>query len=591
MQLAIAFVLALPLGVFAQSGGVAPLFGGGANQVTASLVSEVSRAAPGESFRIAVQLDHQEHWHTYGKVLPEGVIGKPTTLKFEVPEGWSVEELPWPETVEVDSTGGKKSEGYEGTVYLPARVTASASSPVGESVTILVKVDALVCDPQNCMPIKPEASLEIAVGASAIANTDSAGIFDAVMDEARSPDEAEDEEPQSWISLLFLAFLGGLILNVMPCVFPVLGIKVMGFVNQAGENRRMILWHGLAYTAGVLVCFWALGAVLIALQSGGADLGWGFQLQSPVFVFLLTFFLFMFALNMVGVFEVGSSAVGVGQELQNRSGLGGSFFSGLLATVVATPCAAPFLGPALGFAFTLPPVPTLLFFTVIGLGLSSPYLVLSLFPKWVSALPRPGAWMESFKQAMAFLLFGTSAYLLWSLEAMVGEEKLLWTFLAFAFVAFGCWVYGRWCLPHRKPVSRIVGGLVALLAIAGGLAKAWPGEEGKWEDWSPERVAELREKGTPVYVDYTARWCATCQVNKRVYDDPALVALIEAKGITLLKADWTNEDERITRALADLGKAAVPVNVLYVPSQDDPVILPELLTVDNVSEALGAIVD
>ncbi len=585
--------------VAGQGVSVAPAFGGGGSkQLTASLVAEVTEAAPGKTFRIAVKLEHEEHWHSYGKVLPEGVIGKPTRLTFTVPEGWTVEELPWPATAEVDSTGGKKSEGYEGTVYLPATVTPAADAATDGTAEIQVKVDALVCDPQNCMPAKPEASLSLKIGPTAVANAEMAEIFAKVgagaVVGAKNGDAAGVGTERSFLSYLVLAFIGGLILNVMPCVFPVLGIKIMGFVNQAGEDRRKILMHGLAYAAGVLVCFWALAGLLIALKSGGQDLGWGFQLQSPVFVFCLALFLFLFGLNMAGLFEVGSSAVGVGQELQSKSGLGGSFFSGLLATVVATPCSAPFLGPALGFAFTLPAASSLLFFTVIGVGLASPYLVLSAFPKAVAALPRPGAWMETFKQLMSFLLFATVAYLLWTLEAMIDESLLQKVLFALVLAAMGGWIYGRWSLPHKKPATRALGVVGGMGVVAIAVWLGWPGglsSVNKWGEWSPEKVAELRAEGRPVYIDYTARWCATCQFNKRVYKDASLQALIKEKEVVLLKADWTNEDNRITQALAELGKAAVPVNVLYVPGEGAPVVLPELLSVENVSEALRKIGD
>ncbi|HYF36653.1 MAG TPA: thioredoxin family protein, partial [Prosthecobacter sp.] len=293
------------------------------------------------------------------------------------------------------------------------------------------------------------------------------------------------------------------------------------------------------------------------------------------------------------------SAVGVGAELQARHGYSGSFFSGLLATIVATPCSAPFLGSALGYAVTLPITQALLMFSMIGIGLASPFLVLSAFPNLVSALPRPGAWMETFKQAMSFLLFGTVAFLVWVLTGMIEGQRLL--FLLFGLVAVGlsCWIYGRWFLPHKTRRARMIALAMALIVAASGVWAGWPQvEKGSppggsvteggltWEAWSPERVAELRAANTPVYIDYTAKWCLTCQVNKRVYKDPGLQKLIAEKKVVLLKADWTNEDERISKALSALGKAAVPVNVLYVPGKPEPVILPELLSVENVSAAL-----
>lgn len=561
-----------------------------AAKVTASLVSEVKAAAPGQPFRVAVKLVHEEHWHTYGKVLPEGVIGKPTKLKWVLPEGWSVEELPWPATHEVDSTDGKKSEGYDGTVHLPARITPAGA--VGEKVQVVVKVDALACNPENCMPAKAEASLTIALAEKVETDPANASVFaDSSTPQAAGPGSAAKTatgevagQTRSFAAYLLFSFIGGLILNVMPCVFPVLGIKVLGVVQQAGEDKRQVLLHGLTYTFGVLVCFWALGGLVTTLGKA-----WGFQLQSPGFVYGLGAFFLIFGLSMAGVFEVGASAVGVGQDLQARHGLSGSFFSGLLAVVVATPCSAPFLGPALGYAVTLPTFEALVMFSFIGLGLASPFLLLAVFPKLVQALPRPGAWMESFKQGLSFLLFGTVVFLVWVLTGMVQGQPMLFAMLGLVLVAMGCWIYGRWHLPHKPARTRALALILTVLSVGGGLYAGWPVKEDKWAEWSPEKVAELRAANKPVYIDYTAQWCVTCQVNKRVYKSEALKKLIADKQVQLLRADWTNEDPRITKALADLGKAAVPVNVLYVPGRPDPIVLPELLSVDNVSEALNQI--
>jgi thiol:disulfide interchange protein len=301
---------------------------------------------------------------------------------------------------------------------------------------------------------------------------------------------------------------------------------------------------------------------------------------------------------MAGLFEIGASAVGVGADLQAKHGLSGSFFSGLLATVVATPCSAPFLGSALGYTVTLPAPQAMLMFTMIGIGLASPFLVLSLMPSLVSALPRPGAWMESFKQAMSFLLFGTVAFLAWVLTGMIEGQPLLFLLFSLVIIALGCWIYGRWSLPHKPARTRLIAVLLTLACLVGGMTFGWPTVEKSaaseaghiesgltWESWSPEKAEKLRAEGKAVYIDYTAKWCFTCQVNKRVYKDVALQKLIADKQIVLLKADWTNEDPRITKALSDLGKAAVPVNVLYLPGKADPIILPELLSVNNVSDA------
>ena len=587
-------------------------------QVTASLVSEVKTAAAGQPFRVAVKLVHAPHNHTYGKKLPADGTGQTTVLTWELPDGWKAEELPWPEVKEVSSTGGEKSLGYDETIYLPAKITPAASASA--SADLVVKIKGLVCDPQSCMPFKTEAKLAISIGAAVEPDPAAVEAFGAT---AASPDSPKKSEPapeqtsgegkpatansavaakpadHSFVGYLVLAFIGGLILNVMPCVFPVLGIKVMGVVQQAGGDKKQIVAHSFAYTAGVLLSFWVLGGLVVALGKG-----WGFQLQSAGFVFGLTVFFLVFALNMAGVFEIGASAVGVGQDLQTKHGASGSFFSGLLATLVATPCSAPILGSALGATVAMPPVQAMAIFTFIGLGLASPFLVLAYAPKLVSALPRPGAWMESFKQGMSFLLFGTVAYLAWVLTGMIEGQPMLFTLMGLVIVSIGFWIYGRWSLPHKPARTRMIAVLLTLMFAAGGIAFGWPKKEAMpkidpnsktlegglvWEVWSPTKVEELRKAKTPVYIDFTAKWCFTCQVNKRVYHDAGLQSLIQQKKVTLLKADWTNENDEIKQALAALGKAAVPVNVLYIPGVDEPRILPELLSVQNVTDALNGL--
>jgi thiol:disulfide interchange protein DsbD len=401
--------------------------------------------------------------------------------------------------------------------------------------------------------------------------------------------------------LLLLALTGGLILNLMPCVFPVLGIKIMGFVGQAGSSRAKVISHGLTFTAGVLISFWILAAVLLILRSGGSQLGWGFQLQSPGFVLALTLLLLAFALNMSGLFEVGQSAVGVGSELTGRSGFSGSFFSGVLATVVATPCAAPFLAPALGAALTLPPATSFLVFTFIRIGLSLPYLLLSAFPALIDRLPRPGPWMETFKQFMSFLLYATVAFLLWVLAGQLTDSggypvfAFLKVLLSLVVLAFALWVFGRWAAYHRKLRVRIAGttSAVALIIIAlatGFSGTSRPDQDGpsiQWEAWAPGKAASLAAEGKIVYVDFTARWCVTCQTNKAaVFSSKTVLDRFDELDVVTLKADWTNQDPRISEALAAYGRSAVPFNLVYGPGLDSPLPLPELLTPGTVLEAI-----
>lgn len=394
---------------------------------------------------------------------------------------------------------------------------------------------------------------------------------------------------------LVIAFIGGLILNLMPCVFPVLGIKILGFVNQAGSDRRKVTLHGLAFAGGVLVSFWALAGLLAVLRAGGDQLGWGFQLQSPAFVFTLAAVMLVFALSMSGVFEFGQRATGVGSGLQSQHGFAGSFFTGVLATVVATPCSAPFLAPALGAALALPVVESFIVFTAIATGLALPYLLLSLFPQAVKALPRPGPWMETFKQAMAFPLYATVGYLVWVLAGQLksNDTALLGVLLGLTVIALGTWLYGRYATFGAKPARARFGVIGGLVLLSLGAWLGWPRPPAPsaiiWQPWSAEAVAKAVADGKPVYVDFTARWCFTCQTNKKVvFSSAEVLKTFRDKQVVTLRGDWTDEDPLITAELAKWNRSAVPFNLVYLPGKPDPVVLPELLTPGIVLDAFTA---
>lgn len=378
--------------------------------------------------------------------------------------------------------------------------------------------------------------------------------------------------------------LGGLILNLMPCVFPVIGLKIMGFVQQAGAHRRKIALHGITFALGVLASFGVLSGILFTAR---ASFGWGYQLQNPWVVLSLMLLMFVLALNMFGVFEIGASATSVGGSLQTKQGLAGSFFSGVLATVVATPCSAPFLGAAIGAAIALPAFQFFAAFGFMALGLALPYLVLSIFPKLIDFLPRPGPWMESFKQAMSFLLFATAGYLLWVYAGLIDLDNLLGPVFGLSCIAIACWIHGRWNLPHRKKGTRLTALAFTLLFTAAGLFLAKPPKPSAldWQPWSLEKQEALLDQGYPVYIDFTAKWCATCQVNKQRAYTPEVIALMKKKGVVTLKADKTKPVPEIEAALQKLGRTAIPVNVLLDPGRE-PVILPELLSPDDVIRAL-----
>ncbi len=403
----------------------------------------------------------------------------------------------------------------------------------------------------------------------------------------------------SYLPILGGMFLGGLILNLMPCVFPIIGIKIMGFVQQAGHDRKKIVLHGVIFAAGVIISFWLLA---LALYLGGIT-NWGNQLQDPRVTLVTILIMLLLGMNLFGVFEIGTSATGVGGTLMQKQGIAGTFFSGVLATLIATPCSGPFLGVAIGAAAVLPVVPFFIAFTSMAVGLALPYLVLSIFPSLVERLPRPGGWMISFKQGMSFLLFATAGVFLWIYGAQVFDrndgQKGLWVMIGLSTVATAAWVYGRWNEPVRSRGVRLTGCVAAAVLLLTGVLMAWPWTVGEttaeqsapkleWVQWSSEEEARLLAEGRPVFIDFTAKWCLTCQLNKsRAYTAP-VVELMKAKGIVAMRADKTNPNPAIEARLKELGRTAIPVNVLLVPGRE-MVITPELLSADYLLDLFAKV--
>ena len=409
-----------------------------------------------------------------------------------------------------------------------------------------------------------------------------------------------------WWTLLS-AFIGGVLLNLMPCVFPVLSVKMLGFARQGGDDDRTIRRHGLVFGVGVLVSFWVLAGALLGLRAAGSEVGWGFQLQSPLFVALMTMLFFGIGLNLLGVFEVGNQLMSWSGRMErsaSEEGFSGSFLSGVLATLVATPCTAPFMGAALGVALTLSTAGSLLVFTALGAGMATPYVALSMMPALLQRLPEPGAWMETLKQVLAFPMFAAAVWLLWVFGRQVGPDGMAFLLLGLLLLALAGWTVGRWSPLQISTRFRVATRSVAMLSLMGAIAlgvmgaqhdapaedNARPSEGLAWASFSPDTVEQLRADGRPVFIDFTAAWCLTCQVNKRTtLTSDAVEQAFNAKNVALVRADWTNRDPAITRALEAHGRSGVPLYVLYEGDGSDPILLPEILTEDTVLEALDRI--
>jgi thiol:disulfide interchange protein DsbD len=404
-------------------------------------------------------------------------------------------------------------------------------------------------------------------------------------------------------TFLLFGFIGGIILNLMPCVLPVISLKIFGFIQQAGQSRQKILRSGIAFTIGIFAWFLVLALLLIGLKGAGRDVTWGgFQFTNAYFVLVLSVIVLVFALNLFGVFEISlpqSMTRGLLSTSERKDFLG-SFFQGVFATVLATPCTAPFLGTALGFAFTQSPAIILAMFVAIAAGMSAPYLLLSAQPAWLRFLPKPGPWMLHLKQFMGFLLLATLLFLLYVLGAQRGVEGAIWASCFLLVVSIACWMKGAFVLPTASATKRsVVLVLMLLLVIGSGvyfigdkfqsakIAFADSQLRGGWQPFSPDRLQTELEQGHTVFVDFTAAWCLTCKFNEAsVLESAEVRDAFQRHGIVKLKADWTNGDPAITKILQHFGRPGVPLYVLYPAKKEEPVVFPELLTKSMVLEKL-----
>ncbi|WP_293611961.1 thioredoxin family protein [Ponticaulis sp.] len=673
------------------------------------LVSEQDSVVPGETYRVALVLELDPHWHVYW--INAGDSGLPTELIWDetsdVETGEFVWPAPHPQPLDI-----LMNYGYEDELILPLDITipedASGDIALNGTATFLICAD--ICIPEDApfsltIPVSDNASpnaetteyfnrvdaqipmaldgeafidrsetpwrlsivsdivraaleadiadirffpldhqilhppeqpvsfgpdgitLELQPGGRSGLPGDLAGVLvvedtdgnRVAFDLTASPGLVEagatgetlsepvlDAPPLDFVALLGVlggAFLGGLILNLMPCVLPVLFIKARGILSLSGSAQMgEIRAHGLFYALGVVICFLAFAIVLVMLRAAGETAGLGFQLQYPVVIAGLSLLMFVLGLNMIGWFSVGGSVMGVGSDLAERGGHQGAFFTGLLAAFVGAPCIGPFLGAAVGAVVDQPLPVVMLVFAVLGIGMATPFLLISLFPGVAKLLPKPGAWMERLKQFFAFPLFLTAIWLLWVLAQQSGADAVALVGGAATLIAFGIWMFKA--APEKGSTRNLVlgaGVLVILLAlvfpalmlrstasysVAGEAGAAHAGYDG---DWSPQAVADLQAEGRAVLVDFTASWCVTCQVNKRttLLTDRVQSAL-EDENVALLIADWTSRDDMIADELARHGRAGVPLYLYYSADGSDPAILPQILSpsivVDYISQ-------
>jgi suppressor for copper-sensitivity B len=547
-------------------------------------------APPGGTARVDAVVTIDSGWHvnshqpTYEYLIP-------TVISVTPPAGWAAARLEYPAGVTKKfGFADEPLSVYDGTVAIPIELDVPAGAQGKALVEAELRYQA--CDDRSCLPpVTTKASLELAVGSATAAAA--APLAPSSPTPVASQESAEPARGLVW--MLLLAFVGGLILNAMPCVLPVLSLKIFGLVRSAGEGRARTTSGALATAAGIWVSFGALAAAAVAARAAGTAVGWGVQFQEPRFVAFLAVVVMLFSLNLWGLFEVPlPRRLASWADSGQGEGIAGHFASGLFATLMATPCSAPFLGPALGFALSQPPGVIFAVFAAVGLGMSAPYLLLAAAPGAARFLPRPGPWMETFKVAMGFLLAGAVVWLFYVLAAQVAPERL-------ALVQIGLLALGLfgWLRHHRSQRGQGGGAaFAAMLAAAVFTVVMVRGANGvdaapsrsassasqliAWVDWDRAQAESLAASGRMVFVDVTADWCFTCKVNERlILETPEIADAFGRHQVVAMRADWTNRNDTIARFLSEHGRAGIPFYMLYRPGRE-PKVFAELLSKDGL---------
>ena len=510
--------------------------------------------------------DLPEHAHIYAPDSEDS----PTNIEWHLPKGVALEHIKWP-PLQTLSLHGHKFQAYEGKVYVHGTFVLEDS--VHDLNALKADISYTVCD-KLCTPEK---------------TTQTISFIESFEWDALPKPHAALGFFSFHMALMFLfALIGGVILNLMPCVLPILSLKIMTLAQHSQPKKLKA--SGIFFTLGTVVSFWVLAGLLLAFRAAGHQVGWGFQLQSPAVVTALIFVFFAFALNLFGVFEIGTSFTKLSSKGGDSSTPMGSFFHGVLACIVATPCSAPFMGASVGFALTQSPFHGFAIFTGLALGLSAPYLLICLNPKTAKFLPKPGGWMNTFKTILGF---GMAASVLWLMHVLADQVSIavfLNVLVALLALSIAAWIYGYWGGINRAPYVRLFSTVVALALSSAAYVYATKPisalSADPWIAYNPTMVENLRKK-SPVLIDFTAKWCITCQVNKQMVLNTAEAhQLFKDKNVQLVKADWTTYDASITKALEQYGRSSVPLYVLLYPNGHHKV-LPELLTFSILKEALA----
>lgn len=535
-----------------------------ASTVNLSLKTEAQKVAPNEEFTVLASFEIPQGAYIYGK--NSGETGLPTKLEWVLPQGFEKISEEW-QKPEEKIEEGLKALIYKGNMQVLAKF--KAGKDFSKPQEIALKASWLKCS-NMCMPESKTAKILI---------------------------EPDASSSNALAFAMLGAFLGGIILNLMPCVFPVIGLKILSFAKDAQKTRKTALINAAFYSVGIIISFCALAGILTWLKSLGNSLGWGFQLQEPLFVAFLILLFFAMGLAFAGVFELGASLSSLGNLTSQKDGKGAAFFSGVLAVLVASPCTAPFMGSALGVALAsnASMAATFSIFMSIGLGMAFPYVLLSALPQLARRIPKPGAWMETFKQFLAFPLFATAIWLVWVFLKERNADALMQMLFSALILAFALWIFGKYSPPVNSRKKRMFA--FASLAVLGAVSVALAVKSATFK--LPETLAaqnsliesqieELRKSGKIVYADFTASWCITCIANKKaVLHTKKIEDFFKENNVALLTFDWTNKNAQIGEFLKKFGRSGVPFNIVYPADlKKEPVILPEILTPNAVIDAI-----